>query len=435
MTDSPDFPDPAAARVAPAARSAPHANGSDAPEKRVLRIGFVPLSDCAPLVLATELGLDRQHGIELELCRQPSWAAVRDKLLSGELDAAHTLSGLAIGVELGIGGPQHPMAVLMTLNQNGQAITLSRALAARLDDPRALNASERLDGGRDGGPEGGGALARALHAGAGAGAGFDGRPVFAHTFPTGSHAMWLYYWLAAQGIDPLRAVDSVVIPPPQMAASMGAGELDGFCAGEPWSAQAEASGAGVTVATTDAVWPDHPEKVVTTTRRFVRTHPHAARALVMTLLDACRRLDAPAGRRLAAGLLARPGWIDAPHALIAARLCGDYGGASGGARPSRWPALHVARPLRFFGDGEVNFPYVSDAVWFMTQYRRWGMLSASCDYAVTAASLCQTALYREAAGRLGVAAPAGDTRTSVLMDGRRWDGSAPREWDGSNAPA
>ncbi|MGI4861123.1 MAG: CmpA/NrtA family ABC transporter substrate-binding protein [Janthinobacterium lividum] len=430
MTDSPDFPVPsastasAASPASPASGPAPHVSGSDAPEKRVLRVGFVPLSDCAPLALAAELGLDRRHGIEIVLCRQPSWAAVRDKLLSGELDAAHTLSGLAIGVELGIGGPQHPMAVLMTLNQNGQAITLSRALAGRLAGPRALHAD--------------GALARALHAGAGAGR--DGRPMFAHTFPTGTHAMWLYYWLAAQGIDPLRAVDSVVIPPPQMAASMGAGELDGFCAGEPWSAQAEASGAGVTVATTDAVWPDHPEKVVTATRRFVQTHPHAARALIMTLLDACRRLDAPAERRFAAELLARPGWIDAPYALIARRLCGDYGGhlgdvdASGGARPFQWPAVHVGRPLRFFGDGAVNFPYVSDAVWFMTQYRRWGMLSAPCDYAAVAAALCQTALYREAAGRLGVATPAGDARASVLMDGRRWDGSAPQGWDGSGAP-
>ncbi|MCY0389224.1 CmpA/NrtA family ABC transporter substrate-binding protein [Robbsia sp. Bb-Pol-6] len=422
MTDLPDAPDSSNARAVPAVPAA-HASGSDAPEKRVLRVGFVPLSDCAPLVLAVERGLDRRHGIEIELCRQPSWAAVRDKLLSGELDAAHALAGLPIGVELGIGGPRHPMAVLMTLNQNGQAITLSRALAARWT--------------ASGGVGEAGALARALHAGARPGP--DGRPVFAHTFPTGTHAMWLYYWLAAQGIDPLRAIDSVVIPPQQMAASMGIGELDGFCAGEPWSAQAEAGGAGVTVATTDAVWPDHPEKVVATTRRFVDTHPHAARALVTALLDACRRLDAPAERRVAAELLARPGWIDAPYALIAGRLCGDYrhtaGGVTAGVAPPRWPALHVARPLRFFGDGAVNFPYVSDAVWFMTQYRRWGMLSVPCDYAAVAATLCRTALYREAAGRLGVATPARDARASVLMDGRRWDGSAPWDWDGSGAPA
>lgn len=389
------------------------AGSGGAPEKRVLRVGYVPLTDCAPLVVAVERGLDRHFGIEIELRRQPSWAAIRDKLLSGELDAAHSLSGLALGVELGIGGPRRPMAVLMTLNQNGQAITLSRELAARIADP--LDASQVAAAIRGTGPE---------------------RPVLAHTFPTGTHAMWLHYWLAAQGIDPLRDVQSVVIPPPQMAQNLLAGELDGCCVGEPWSAQAAASGAGVTMVTSDAVWPDHPEKVLSATRAFVDSCPNAARALVMTLLEACRRLDQPDERRAAAALLARPGWIDAPYALIAARLTGDYGGQHGAptpGRPAGWPALQVARPLRFFGDGEVNVPYLSDAVWFMTQYRRWGMLRTAPDYHAIAASVCQTALYREAAARVGVPVPASDARASVLMDGRRWDGSDPESWSGDLA--
>jgi len=375
-------------------RDRPRFEGSDAPEKRVLRVGFVPLSDCAPLVAAVEMGFDERYGIRIELCRQPSWAAVRDKLLSGELDAAHARAGLAYGVELGIGGPQHPMAVLMTLNQNGQAITLSRALAERdvLADPTLP------------------------------------RPVFAHTFPTGSHAMWLYYWLAAQGIDPLRAVDTVVIPPPQMAAAMLAGELDGFCAGEPWSALAESNGAGVTWCTTDSVWPDHPEKVLTSTRGFVTHYPHAARALVMALLEACRALDRPDVRARAAGWLARPDRIDAPQALIAARLGGDYRVPSPDDRSVACPTLSGARALRFFGDGEVNLPYLSDAIWFMTQYRRWGMLAEAPDYQAVAAQICQTSLFRNAASQLHIALPATDWRTSVLMDGIVWNGAQGNPW-------
>ncbi|MDR5762224.1 CmpA/NrtA family ABC transporter substrate-binding protein [Caballeronia sp. LZ035] len=353
-----------------------------APERTHLRLGFVALSDAAPLAVAALRELGARHGITLELCRQPSWAAVRDKLLSGELDAAHALYGLVYGVQLGIGGPQADMAVLMVLNRNGQAITLSRALADAIEDGASIRDALQ-------------ALGRP--------------PVIAQTFPTGTHAMWLYYWLAAHGLHPLRDVRSVVIPPPRMADALAAGELDGFCAGEPWNAVAEAHGAGRTVAYTSEIWPDHPEKVLACRRDFAALYPNTARALVRTLLDACAWLDAPAHRTEIAEALASAQLLDAPRELIEARLSVAHGGDA------------HALPVRFFDGGAVNYPRLSDGQWFITQYRRWGMLDHAPDDAALAAAVNQTALYREAAQAAGIAIP-GERRAATFCDGRVWDG-------------
>jgi len=356
----------------------------DAPEKPVLQLGYLPLSDCAPLIVAQRLGLGARYGIELQLHRQPSWAAVRDKLIGGELDAAHALYGLVYGVELGLGGPQAPMAVLMTLNRNGQAITLSNLLAEQLAAGRTLR--ELVD-----------ASPRPL--------------VFAQTFPTGTHAMWLYYWLAAQGVHPLAEVKTVVIPPPQMAEALAAGVLDGFCAGEPWHAVAEAEGLGRTVVASGAIWPDHPEKVLACRRDFAARHPHTVRALTMTLLDACHWLDDPAHRRDAAGWLSGPTCIGRARSLILPRLLGETG--------------LPGAPLRFFDGGAVNYPYRSDGLWFLSQFRRWGLLNGSADLPAIAAAINQTASYREAAAALNIAVPEQGTRSRVLIDGVAWDGRDP----------
>ncbi len=226
-------------------------NGSDAPEKPSLDIGFMALTDSASVVVAATQGFAQPFGLTLNLRRQASWAGLRDKLVSGELDAAHCLYGLVYAVHLGIGGvPASPLAVLMGLNQNAQAINLSPALQRKgVTNPEAL--------------------ARLVHQ-------QGARLTFAQTFPTGTHALWLYYWLASQGIHPLRDVSSVVVPPAQMAAHLQAGRIDGFCVGEPWSAEALAKGQGFTLATSQSIWPDHPEKVLACARGFVEQYPNAA---------------------------------------------------------------------------------------------------------------------------------------------------------------
>jgi ABC-type nitrate/sulfonate/bicarbonate transport systems, periplasmic components len=369
-------------------------NGSDAPEKTEINLGFMALSDCASVVVAATQGFAQPYGLTLNLKRQSSWANLRDKLVSGELDAAHSLYGLIYAVHLGIGGvASTDMAVLMGLNQNGQSINLSHGL-------QALDVTS---------PE---ALERHVH---------QSRPklTFAQTFPTGTHAMWLYYWLASQGIHPLQDVDSVVVPPPQMVAHLQAGRIDGFCVGEPWSASAVQQNLGFTMATTQTIWPDHPEKVLGCTRAFVEQYPNTARALVMAILEASRFIEeSTENRRSTAKLLSAPQYLDAPLGCIEPRLLGDYADGLG----HRWQDPHA---LRFHGDGEVNLPYLSDGMWFMTQFRRWGLLRDDPDYLGVARQVQQLDLYREAATAVGVTASDQPMRSSQLIDGKVWDGLDP----------
>ena len=199
-------------------------DGSDAPEKSSLNIGFMALSDSASLIVAATQEFAQPYGLRLQLRRQSSWSALSERLHSGELDAAQGLYGLVYAMQLGLAGlPQLPMAVLMGLAQNGQSINLSTRLQLA-----GVNNSEAL-------------VRHVRQAGA--------RLTLAHTFPGGTHALWLYYWLASLGIHPLRDVDTLVVPPAQMVAHLQAGRIDGFCAGEPWGAQAVAQRQGFTLCT------------------------------------------------------------------------------------------------------------------------------------------------------------------------------------------
>lgn len=358
-----------------------------------VRIGFIPLTDCASVLMAAELGFDRRHGIRIEPVRMPSWAVVRDELLGGGIDMAHVLYGLVYGVHLGIGGPRQDMAAVMTLDNNGQGITLSRALA----DRGAVDAES---------------LARLMR--------HEPRVyTFAQTFPTGTHAMWLYYWLAAAGIDPLRDARVITVAPPQMVQHLQRGQMDGFSVGEPWNQLAVHAGVGVSVARSQEIWPDHPEKVLGCTAAWADGHPDLCRRVVMAVLEASRWIDASAGHKTRmAETLARPGALGLPVDMILPRVLGDYDDGLG----RRCADPH---PMRFFGDGEVNFPYLSDGMWFLTQYRRWGLLAGHPDYEGVARQVNRIALYAEAAAALGVAVPASPLRSSRLVDGVVWDGSEP----------
>lgn len=369
-------------------------NGSDAPEKPSLNIGFMALSDCASVVVAATQGFAQQQGLTLNLRRQASWSGLRDRLVSGELDAAHCLYGLVYAVQLGVGGgPASDMAVLMGLNQNAQAINLSAALQRKgVTNPEAL--------------------ARLAHQG-------GARLTFAQTFPTGTHAMWLYYWLASQGIHPLHDVNSVVVPPAQMVAHLQAGRIDGFCVGEPWSAEAIAQGQGFTLATSQSIWPDHPEKVLACARSFAEQYPNSARALIKAILAASRFIESSTeNRQGTAQLLSGSAYLDTPVSSIEPRLLGDYQDGLG----NRWQDRHA---LRLFDQGRANLPYLSDGMWFMTQFRRWGILRDDPDYLAVARQVQQLALYREAADALSVPCADLPMRSSQLIDGSRWDGSDP----------
>jgi nitrate/nitrite transport system substrate-binding protein len=370
-----------------------HPQQAAAPEKARLTIGFIALTDCASVVMAKELGLFAKHGLDVTLSRQPSWAAIRDRLTLGALDAAHMLYGLVYGVHLGIGGLQKDMAVLMGLNHNGQGIVLSNQLRDQgvVDGPSLKQLIDRK----------------------------QGSYTFAQTFPTGTHAMWLYYWLAAAGIDPLRDVRIITVPPPQMVANMRAGNMDGYCVGEPWGgARAIHDGIGFTATTTQAMWRNHPEKVLGTTREFVERYPNTARAMIRAVLEASRYIDNMANRDHVAEVIGSGLYVHAPATIIAGRLRGEYEDGLG----RKWNEPDY---MKFFNDGEVNYPYLSHGMWFLTQQRRWGLLQREVDYLAVAQQVNQVELYGDVASAMGIAVPASPLKAETLFDGVLWDPEQP----------
>ncbi|MFZ5463237.1 MAG: CmpA/NrtA family ABC transporter substrate-binding protein [Pseudomonadota bacterium] len=374
------------------------AAGSDAPEKKEVRIGFIPLTDCSSVVMAAVMEFDKKYGIKIVPSKEASWAAVRDKLVNGELDAAHVLYGLVYGVHLGVGGPKKDMAVLMGLNRNGQAITLSNQL-------------------RDKGAVDGASLKKLISA--------DKREyTFAQTFPTGTHAMWLYYWLAAHDINPMKDVKTITVPPPQMVANMRVGNMDGFCVGEPWNNRAIMDGIGFTAVTSQDIWTDHPEKVLGTTAEFVARHPNTARAMTAAVLDAGRWIDASlANRRKTAETVASKSYVNTDMDVILERMLGRYSNGLGKSWDDR-------NHMKFFDDGAVNFPYLSDGMWFLTQHRRWGLLKEDVDYLGIAQRINRIDLYKQAAELAKVSLPKSPLRTSRLIDGVVWDGKDPKKYAG-----
>lgn len=376
------------------------AAGSDKPEKTQVKVGFIPLTDCASVVVAAAMGFDKKYGIEIIPSKEASWAGVRDKLVNGELDASHVLYGLIYGVHLGIGGIKNDMAVLMNLNYNGQAITLSRQLL-------------------DVGVKDGASLAKHIKAN-------PREYTFANTFPTGTHAMWLNYWLASQGVNPLKDVKTIVVPPPQMVANMRVGNMDGYCVGEPWNARAIADNIGYTIATSQDIWTDHPEKVLGTTAKWVKENPNTARALVAAILDASRWIDNPKNRPLVAKLISDKSYVNAPEEVIAGRFLGHYDDGIG----RKWEDKNY---MRFYKDGQANVPYLSDGMWFLTQHKRWGLLTEDPDYLGVAKQINQIDNYKQACGLARVPVPKSFMRTSKLIDGKVWDGKDPKAYAASFA--
>ncbi|MBL8487231.1 MAG: ABC transporter substrate-binding protein [Rhodocyclaceae bacterium] len=387
------------AMVPPGVRSGAWAAGSDAPEKKEVRIGFIPLTDCASVVMAAVNKFDEKYGIKIIASKEASWAAVRDKLVNGELDAAHVLYGLVYGVQLGIGGPKKDMAILMTLNNNGQAISLSNQL-------------------KDKGATDGAGLARLI-------AKKEKEYTFAQTFPTGTHAMWLYYWLAANGINPMKDVKVITVPPPQMVANMRVGNMDGFCVGEPWNNRAIVDNIGFTAVTTQDIWVDHPEKVLGTTAEFVQKYPNTARAMTAAVLEAGRWIDASKSNIFkTAETIAQKSYVNTDMDVIQERLLGRYKNGLG----KSWDDKNQ---MKFFNDGAVNFPYLSDGMWFMTQHRRWGLLKEDPDYLAVAKKVNRIDVYKQAAEAVGAGLPKSDMRSHKLIDGVAWDGKDPKKYAAS----
>ncbi|HET8869921.1 MAG TPA: CmpA/NrtA family ABC transporter substrate-binding protein [Aquabacterium sp.] len=382
--------------LVPALRTVAWAAGSDKPELEEVKIGFIPLTDCASIVMASVLGFDKKYGVKIIPSKEASWAGVRDKLVNGDLHMAHVLYGLVYGVHLGVGGPKKDMAVLMHLNNNGQGITLSKQLA----DKGAVDASS---------------LAKLM-------AKEKRDYTFAGTFPTGTHAMWIHYWLAAAGVNPLTDAKLITVPPPQMVANMRVGNMDGFCVGEPWNHRAIMDNIGITACTTQEIWKDHPEKVLGCTAEFVKKYPNTARAVMMAVLEASRWIDSGLQNKLKmAETIAAKSYVNTGVDAINQRILGRYQNGLG----KTWDDPNH---MKFFNDGKVNFPYLSDGMWFLTQHKRWGLLKDHPDYLGVAKQINQIDLYRQVAGAMGISTPKESLRSSKLIDGIVWDGKDPKKY-------
>ncbi|MCO6416413.1 ABC transporter substrate-binding protein [Siccirubricoccus sp. KC 17139] len=314
------------------------------PVLRTLRIGCMPLTDAAPLLVAEELGLFDSVGLRVTLSLEASWAAIRDKLAFGALDAAHLLAPLPLALAAGLDGVQAKLTVAAGIGANGNTITLSRALAQAL--------------GRFAPPLAAGAFARLVRQRAAAG---EKALILAVAFPYSSDHYLLRHWLAAGGLDPDRDLRLVTVPPPMMAQRLQDGLIDGFCAGEPWGSQAAALGLGTIALSSGDIWPNHPEKVLAFDAGYAAQDPESAIACTAALIAAARWLEEPANQAAAVRILQRRAFPGFAAPTIAAAFDGTAQG------------LPQAAPLRF---RTATLPRREQAAWFLRQMRRWGHVPA-----------------------------------------------------------
>ena len=299
---------------------------SDAPETSRMRFGMIALTDCSPIVIAHEKGLFKKYGIESTVAKGANWAAIRDSLSSGDNQGTHMLLGMPIASTMGLlGSPKKPMIVPWLLNRNGQAICLKQEWNGKIkDDPKAIR--PLVD------------KARSL-----------GEPLtFAMTYPPGTHAMWMRYYLAAGGINPDKDVALITIPPPQMVANMKIGKMDGYCVGDPWHARAIADKVGFTSILTEEIWANHPEKVCAFTADFADKNPKTVKACLKALHEASVWLDKLENRPEQCEFVSRATYINCDKDLILGRLLGKVNYGDG--RTKQNPNYMI------FSERNCNFP-------------------------------------------------------------------------------
>ena len=352
-----------------------------------LRLGFVPLTDCAVLAVAQTKGFFLRHGLTVQLGREVSWASLRDKLMAGTLDGAQLLAAMPMASAVGIDPVAPQLVTGFSLGLNGNAITLSSALWARIVAADAEAATRR--------PLGAEVLRPLIDEGRRAGR----RPLhLSVVYPFSMHNYELRYWLSAAGIDPDRDVRLSVVPPPRMVDALADGVIDGCCVGEPWNSLAVKRGVGRIAITGYEIWNNSPEKVFAVPRRFAERNPQTHLALLRALLEAAVWADAPENRDELAHLLAAEHYVGAPPDMIGAALDGDIALDAAGARIAL-PDFHV------FHRYAANVPWVSHGIWLLRQMARWGQLDVDADVVAAASQVYRPDLYREAAREIGIAAP------------------------------
>jgi nitrate/nitrite transport system substrate-binding protein len=364
---------------------------SEAPETAKLRCGIIALTDNSPFVVGAEKGFFKKYGVEVTIAKGANWAAIRDSLSSGDNQMTHMLIGMPIASTMGLlGSPKKPMIIPWLVNRNGQAITLKQEWKGKVGaDPKAIKPF--VD------------KAKSL-----------GEPLtFAMTFPPGTHAMWMRYYLAAGGINPDKDVSLITVPPAQMVANMKIGKMDGFCVGEPWGARAIADKIGFTSVTTQDIWKDHPEKVCAFTAEFADKNPKTVKAVLKGLHDTSVWLDDMNNRPEQCEIVSKPNYINCQKEIILGRLQGklDYG--DGRTMQDEF-YMH-------FSKRNCNFPQPAYAKWWLTQFRRWGMVTGAPDYEGVASKVMRGDIYTEAMKEIGVTDRTQDDSGWEMIDGVKFD--------------
>ncbi|MBD2459653.1 ABC transporter substrate-binding protein [Oscillatoria sp. FACHB-1407] len=399
-------PSDSASSGSDAASPAPVAS-ADAPEVTKATLGFIALTDSAPLIIAKEKGFFEKYGMpDVEVVKQASWGTTRDNIVLGSagggIDGAHILSPMPYLITEGIvtDGKKVPMYVLARLNTNGQAISVANAhkdLGVQMDSSTLRS---KIDAAKSAGNQ----------------------MKFAVTFPGGTHDLWMRYWLAAGGINPDSDVSTIVVPPPQMVANMKTGTMDAFCVGEPWNAQLINQNIGYSALTTGQLWKDHPEKAFALRADWVDQHPKAAMALLKAVLEA--QVWCEENKEEMVEIVSKRAWFGVPAADIQDRTSGKYDFGDGRVEEG------VPYVMKFWNDN-ASYPYKSHDLWFVTEDMRWGYFPADTDAQALVDKVNREDLWREAAKAIGqeAAIPASTSRgVETFFDGVTFDPENPQAY-------
>jgi nitrate/nitrite transport system ATP-binding protein len=365
-------------------------------EKTTVNLGFMPLTDCAPLVIAQEQGFFAKHGLTVNLQRASSWGEIAQGVADGRYDAAQMVAAMPLAMTLGMDGqPSVPMVTPLVLSRNGNAITLSQELADRgirtLSDLKSTIADQE----------------RIYKIGI--------------VHDCSIHNLMLRYWLASAGIDPDRHVNLVVVPPTEMLKRLRQGDIDGFCVGEPWSSQAVLEGIGFVIATDLDIWPGNPEKVLGISTAWQRQHPNTTLALVKALLEACDYCDQPRHRSELLDVLAQPAYLNLPTRYISPSLVGPYQRyqADVGEKLPRFHQFHL---------DNSNCPGRVEGLWLLTQLARWNITPFPKNWIEILERVRRVDIFLEAARQLGQVGIEPDRDSFQLFDGLVFDPDRPLEY-------
>ncbi|MES2429412.1 MAG: CmpA/NrtA family ABC transporter substrate-binding protein [Bacteroidota bacterium] len=353
----------------------------------VIKLGFIPLTDCASLVMAKELGYFAEEGVNVELSKEASWANIRDKVLNGELSGAHCLFSMPFSVYSGVGGKAGSvMKIAMILNNNGQAITLSSKfcdLVGANETSKVAAAVDKLNAVK--------------------------QVQFAMTFPGGTHDIWLRTWLDATGVDP-KKVGIKTIPPPQMVANMKVDNMDGFCVGEPWNGVAVKDGIGFTHIASQEIWKNHPEKALVLNDAFASAKKDDVKKIMKAILRASQWLDSLPNRKKAAEVISQQKYVNSPTEVTEARLMGVTNvGCKFGEKK------YTDDYMKFYDGGLTNFPRKSYGIWFLAKYVQWGLLATPpANYKEVADKIIMQDLYNEVIGEMKITSPNDDMQPFKL---------------------